>query len=73
MGRYGYPQIYLAERGRSFLGYIIIMTGGLCVLMGLLIIVFSFVIQGIINPYTMIVEVSSSYNSNKQNLHIHER
>ena len=65
MGRYGYPQCYLAERGRAFLGYIIIMTGGLCVLMGVLIVVFSFVILGIINPYTIVVEVRVTLGSDK--------
>ena len=60
MGKYGFPQCYLGERGRAFLGYIIIFTGGLCLMMGVLMIIFSFAIMKIIGPYTSVLEVSAS-------------
>lgn len=57
MIRHGYPQCLLDERGRTGLGYIILITGGLSAITGLLIISFGFNIIGVINPYIAILEV----------------
>lgn len=58
MGKYGFPQCMLAERGRALLGYVIVFIGGLCAVTGILIVLFSFVVLGVINPYASVLEVS---------------
>lgn len=59
-GTYGYPQFLLAERGRALLGYLQLLTGGLCFMMGILIIAFGFTTRIVIGSYTSVLEVRLS-------------
>lgn len=61
MARYGFPQCVLAERGRALLGYLILISGGMSALVGILLIIFGFTILGVISPYTLILEVMFPY------------
>lgn len=55
----GYPEFMIGEQERSNIGYLILFTGGLCCLNGLMIVAFSLAILVIVSSYAYILKVGA--------------